>query len=77
MRDTFESMKGGMAAPRAVSLAGCEECVIDPDVNGIFGALAGRHGNFAFGIALPVSRRAESQLTTLAGIVLARAEALF
>jgi hypothetical protein len=76
-RDSFVSMKEGMAEPRAVSLAGCEECVIDPDVNGTFGALAGRSGTFAFGIALPASRQSERQLTTLANIVLTRAAALF
>ena len=72
---TFETSvdeAGPMADAEPVTLPGADEAVIDTDIDGTFSSIVVRAGRFTFVIALPTGDDAELELTTLAGIVLAR-----
>jgi hypothetical protein len=74
--ETYQVLLEGMGTPSDVSVANCDDCALDPNVNGTFGAIMARGGQFAFTISLPTSAQAEAQLKALAALVLQRATAL-
>jgi hypothetical protein len=74
-QDTFETIKGEMAGGEAATLPGADAVLINKDVDGTYGAIVVRNGRFNYTISLPASAEAQSQLTTLATIVLARGQA--
>lgn len=73
---TFDTITGEMSGGQPTTLTGADQVLINPAVDGSYGAIIVRAGRFTFTISLPTGTQAQTQLTTLATIVLSRASSL-
>jgi len=72
--DTFTTMSGELPGAQSVDLPGVDAALINPDVDGTYGVIIVRDGRFSYSISLPTSSGAQTQLETLASLVLTRAQ---
>lgn len=71
---TFETITGGMPGGTPIPLTGADEVLINPDVDGTFGAIVVRSGRFTYTISLPAGDQSQAQLLALAASVLSRGQ---
>jgi len=57
-----------------VDLPGVDSALINPNINGTYGAILARAGRFTYSVSLPASAGSQVQLESLAGLVLSRAQ---
>lgn len=73
--DTFNTMSDEMSGGQLATLPGADAVLVNPSVDGIYGAIAVRNGRFSYSISMPTSYQAQARLLALAAIVLARGQA--
>jgi len=71
---TFNTMAGELPGGQSVDLPGVDAALINPNVDGTYGVIIVRNGRFSYSISLPTSSGAQTQLETLASLVLTRAQ---
>jgi hypothetical protein len=74
-QDTFNTMSDEMSGGQQATLPGADAVLVNPSVDGIYGAIAVRDGRFSYSISMPTSYQAQTELLALAAIVLARGQA--
>ena len=73
---TYDTIRESLPEPRPASVGDAQDAVIDPRIDGDFGAIIVRKGKLVFTITAPASDNVTNQLTQLATLVLARAAGL-
>jgi hypothetical protein len=69
--DTYSTAADVMSG-QPVVLPGVDSALINPNINGTYGALIARTGRFTFSLSLPASATSQAALESLALLVLAR-----
>jgi hypothetical protein len=72
--DAFNTAASELPGGQPVDLPGVDAALINPNVNGTYGAIVVRDGRLTYTISLPASSGSQVQLESLAGLVLARAQ---
>lgn len=73
-QDTFNTMSGELPGGQPATLPGADAALINANVDGTYGVIIVRNGRFTYSIALPASNASDTQLQTLAALVLTRAQ---
>jgi len=73
-QETYNTIAGETPGGQPVSLPGTDSALINTDVEGTYGAIIVRNGRFTYTISLPAGNAAQTQLETLAALVLTRAQ---
>jgi hypothetical protein len=73
-QDTYNTAAAVISGGQPLDLPGVDSALINPNINGTYGAVLARDGRFTYTISLPASAGSQVQLETLAGLVLARAQ---
>lgn len=71
---TYNTVAGEMPGGQPVTLPGTDAALINPNADGTYGAIVVRNGRFTYTISLPTSNAAQTQLETLAALVVTRAQ---
>ncbi len=71
--DTYTTAAEIMSG-QPVDLPGVDSALINPNINGTYGALLARAGRFTYSVSLPASAGSQVQLESLAALVLSRAQ---
>jgi hypothetical protein len=71
---TYNTIVGETPGGQPGDLPGADAVLINTDVDGKYGAIIVRNGRFIYSISLPTSNGAQTQLETLAALILARAQ---
>ena len=72
--DTYKTVADELPGAQPVDLPGVDAALINPNVDGMYGAILVRNGRLTYTIALPASAGSQVQLESLAGLVLSRAQ---
>ena len=71
---TYNTILSETPGGQPAVLPGTDAALINPNVDGKYGAIVVRNGRFTYTISLPTSAGAQTQLETLAALVLTRAQ---
>jgi hypothetical protein len=72
--DTYNTAAALMSGGQPIDLPGVDSALINPNINGTYGALLARTGRFTYSISLPAGAGSQAQLETLGGLVLSRSQ---